>query len=215
MILVTDRTQADVNYADANRDSEIPLKGAYSAADFNRVGVALNYISDTLFGFGYGLNPQLRTDWKVTENMSLQDATKYLETVREIKKSYFVFPETLPLPDHIHDLFRIGGHEYANNIEKLFIDIETIIPWMVDSFIYSNQFYSGEHVDIAGMRFASGMTWAEFQTLTLAKVETLRWEQIDISMRRPRTMKWAELHKMTLAELETHRWKQIDMKVGG
>ena len=61
--LITDRTQADVdrvqylasvgweNMTDAEKaEWSTPLKGAYNASDLNRVGAAVTYISNRLFG---------------------------------------------------------------------------------------------------------------------------------------------------------------------
>lgn len=142
LFLITDRTLQDVNFAANNRDSGIPLKGAYNSEDFNRVGVALNYISEYLFILGYGLNPRLRTDWTTTENMSYQNAVEYLEIIKQVKNSYTVF--TSPFPNHIHDLFKPNGHIYANNIEQMFFDIENFITKMISAFIFSGEISAGE-----------------------------------------------------------------------
>lgn len=145
LFLVTDRTFTDVNYAAANKDSNVPLKGAYNADDYNRVGVAVNYLSDYLFIFGYGLNPKLRTNWQITENFTPEDGQNYLNTIRELRNSFSTFLHTLPLPDHIHDLFKTNGYVWANNIELLFIDIQILIENMLAAFIvYSGEPYSGE-----------------------------------------------------------------------
>ena len=141
--LITDRTPADVAYAESNRDNATPNKGAYNAADFNRVGAALNYLSDLLFSHGYGPNPRLRDDWIATENMSYQDATTYLQTIRQIRVFYSTLPTTPDLPMDIHELFNPGGHVKANDIERFLLDIEGLITLMSSVFLRCGTTYSG------------------------------------------------------------------------
>lgn len=180
MDLITDRTQSDVNYARMMRSANgaVPLKGAYNAADYNRVGAALNYLSDIIYQYGYGHNPSLRTDWDVTEIFTPEDGKHYLSVMRKLKESYFTLFDTPELPDNIQRLFELGGHERANDIEKLLFDIEKITVWMVNSFFYSNQFYSGENIEIAGFRFTVRRPWSELQKLTWKELQTQSWYTI-------------------------------------
>lgn len=145
--LITDRTQEDVNYAEANRDAGTPNKGAYNAEDYNRVGKALNYLSDWLFSLGYGENQQLRENWisteNFTENFSLQDGIKYLNTIKQLRDSYVPSKDMFTLPEHIHDLFSEMGFIFANNIEIMLNEFEKIIKWMISAFRHSGTFYSG------------------------------------------------------------------------
>ena len=142
--LITDRTLADAQYAALHRDSAVPLKGAYNAEDYNRVGMALNYLSGWLFDLGYGSNHRLRENWATTENMPYADASAYLAAVKLLRQSFFVLPSTPPLPDNIHDLFDEAGFVWANNIETMFGDIEYLIRLMLDSFFMCGEIMSGE-----------------------------------------------------------------------
>lgn len=143
--LITDRTQSDVSYAESNRDSKIPNRGAYNSDDYNRVGLALNYLSDWLFELGYGFNPKLRTNWKTNENFTPDDGAYYLSTIEILKQSFFTLSTTPTLPRHIHDLFSSMGFVWANNIEQILFDINILIHNMIISFIYSGEIYSGEN----------------------------------------------------------------------
>lgn len=142
--MITDRTQADVSYANANRDNLFPLKGAYNAADYNRVGIAFNYLSNLLYSLGYGFNPILRTDWTEFDNFMPDNGMEYLSKIKQLRESFVTFPTTPPLPIHIHELFRGMGFVWANNIELMFVDIEILINHMISIFRYSGELISGE-----------------------------------------------------------------------
>lgn len=106
------------------------IRGAYNTEDYNRVGVALNYLSDWLFDLGYGFNPKLRTNWATNENFTPNDGLHYLSTIKQVRDSFVTLPTMPPLPSHIHDLFLGMGFVWANNIEQLLLDIEFLITNM-------------------------------------------------------------------------------------
>jgi len=179
--LITDRTEADAIDAAMNPTRAAPSRGAYNASDLNRVGEALNYLYDFMHEYGYGVAPlpRLRTNWLTTQNFAVQDGTHYLSMIRGLRNAFFTLPTTPQVPSHINNLFARAGRERANDIERLLLDIERIILWMIDSFHYSNQHYSNEPIMIAGHRTARRMTWAEInQNFTWADLSSKTWNEI-------------------------------------
>lgn len=152
--LVHNRTNQDVLFAEANKEALVPNKGAYNYTDFNRVGIAVNTLANLLNGYGYTNEINLKTDWTRIDKIRVEDTDNYIEQIKNLISIYYTFKDTPKMPDNIRELFQNNGCQKANDIEKILLDIETLLERMAASFIYSNQYYSGEdHEDQAGFEF--------------------------------------------------------------
>ncbi|MCI5680182.1 MAG: hypothetical protein MR278_09470 [Bacteroidales bacterium] len=120
--LVTDRTKADVL-----RENE---KGTYNASDLNRVGEAAAYIKELTIRAGYPVVGVFRTDWREGEIPLSDEMNYYLGQVRKCRDCFIDLG--IPLPDTIDGLDFI----VANNIEKLFVEIEKTIVKIGKTKIY-------------------------------------------------------------------------------
>lgn len=156
--LITDRTQADVDYVrtlaakgvSGMTQEELTqwlsdLKGTYNASDLNRVGMAINFLSRRLVETGYTGASQAKTDWTDSDVwITPQQLARYIDELRTLRDS---IPLTgLPaLPESYDQL----TYQTANNIE---IMLELIFEALVN--IKSRPVYSGT--------FESGMLWEEF-----------------------------------------------------
>lgn len=155
--LVTDRTKADLqrweylrNKGFANMTTEERtewltgnMKGAYNKGDLNRVGEALNYLHDRLNAAGYITYPlafKAKTNWTVTSIPTADDLTYYLKCVSSVRDALTLFATTPPAPTDTGAL----NIEEANNIEKILIDVETLINNMIAAQYYSNDIFAGE-----------------------------------------------------------------------
>lgn len=147
----------------------------YNATDLNRVGEAVLYVSDLLMQYGYSATVNPRTDWEMTDFPTETAMRAYLADVAALRDAYFTLPTTPELPESMAYL----GYEGANAIEKLLADVAQIIEWMIASFHYAGQFYSGELVNIAGFRFARERTWGEIEVYTGYELELQTWGQIE------------------------------------
>ena len=89
--LITDRTQADVNYVvrlstkswnnmseKEKADWESGLKGAYNASDLNRVGNAVVYVAGRLTKAGYLVPVSPKIDWTASDIPKESDMRTYL-----------------------------------------------------------------------------------------------------------------------------------------
>ena len=152
--LITDRTSADVYRIDNLRkkwyDGTITttekaewfgnLKGAYNASDLNRVGEAMGYISARLAKSGYGRVLNLKTDWQMSDEITIENTNYYLESLRLLKKWFFVWQTTPEAPEKLSGL----NYKEANNIEKILIDINELITKMQQNYVYSGEVFCGE-----------------------------------------------------------------------
>lgn len=155
--LITDRTTEDLRRWEYLRDKGFEnmtadeqaewlagnLKGSYHNADLNRVGAALNYLRDRLNEAGYITYPTdfvAKTNWTITSIPTADELTYYLKCVYNVREAMAQFKTTPPAPTDTGAL----NIEEANNIEKILIDVETLINNMLASRLYCGDVYAGE-----------------------------------------------------------------------
>lgn len=155
--LVTDRTEADYRHWEALRNkgfinmteeeraewSAGNMKGAYNKGDLNRVGEALNYMHDKLNAAGYITYQNTfvaKTNWTVASIPTAEDLTHYLKCVSHIREALTLYANTPPAPTDTGTL----NIDEANNIEKILIDVETLINNMLIARFYCTDVFAGE-----------------------------------------------------------------------
>lgn len=155
--LITDRTAedfkrweylrnkgfADMTAAEQSEWLAGNMKGAYHNKDLNRVGEALNYLRDRLNDAGYITHQTdftAKTNWSVLSVPTAADLTYYLKCVSSIREAITLFANTPPAPIDTGAL----NIEEANNIEKILIDVETLINNMLAARFYCGDIYAGE-----------------------------------------------------------------------
>lgn len=155
--LVTDRTAEDFQRWQTLRDKGFTdmteeeraewltgnMKGSYNKGDLNRVGEALNYLHDRLNAAGYITYPltfTAKTNWTVSSIPTADDLTYYLKCVSSIRSALALFETTPPAPTDTGAL----NIEEANNIEKILIDVETLINNMLSARLFCNDIFAGE-----------------------------------------------------------------------
>lgn len=141
--LVTDRTQADVERvkalaakgfaamtADEQAEWLAGMKGAYNAADLNRVGTALNYLAARLSSIcGKSIAWTAKTDWAVTDIITASQAAEYRRQVQSIRDA-LAYPEGTPDAPQLARLTYTG----ANDIERILTICEELIVNVAKSF---------------------------------------------------------------------------------
>lgn len=153
--LVTDRTQADVAYAQvlakkisagAATEAELAkwnaaaLKGSYNASDLNRVGAAMQYVADRLNGFGYAVSISPKVDWLETDSPRQSDMEAYLFQLIALRNAFAVMQSTPSVPLDMEELTVAE----ANNIEKILEDIDILLTRSAQAWYYSGDLFSGE-----------------------------------------------------------------------
>lgn len=149
--LVTDRTHADVDkvtsllakpWADFTAAEKAfwtgIVRGAYNTDDMNRVGTAVEYLSDELHRRGYGPDTAPKTDWTVGDAPTESQAATYIKNVAEIRKQLPLLAP--PVPADMED-FTLWD---ANALEANLADVDRFFPLMDLSPIYAGEGFSGE-----------------------------------------------------------------------
>jgi len=112
-------------------------RGAYNATDFNRVGEAVQYLRDTLAGYGYPITVSTKTDWTADDIPTETQRAVYLANVAALKAGFYgagALPATT-------DYMTVTE---ANQIEQLLQEVEGYLVGMIESFRYCGTFYAGE-----------------------------------------------------------------------
>ena len=141
--LITDRTQAN-----AERVKELAakgfaamsageraewlagMKGAYNAADLNRVGTAMNYLAGRLGPIcGKSITWTAKTDWAVTDIATASQAETYRRQIQDIRDA-LAYPAGTPDAPQMKRLTYTG----ANDIERILVLCEELIVNVAKSF---------------------------------------------------------------------------------
>ena len=138
--LITDRTQADVDVRNS--------KGAYNASDLNRVGSAMNYLADRLKEYGYDPHISPKADWKDDVWVDPAAQAVYLGYLAELRKQFAMLESTPEVPPRILATAINSGdgltYGWANDIEKILMDIDALLTNIAAGWLYSGEIYSGE-----------------------------------------------------------------------
>lgn len=151
--LITDRTQADV---DAVRtlaakgwakmtDTEkaawtAGLKGAYNAADLNRVGAAVAYVAGRLADAGYHAPVAPKQDWQMQDIPTPAQMQRYLADISTIRAALTVMPSTPDAPASMDKL----TYTDANDIEQILLDVDALLTNASLAWYQSGEVYAGE-----------------------------------------------------------------------
>lgn len=137
--LVVDRTQADVDAG--------TVKGAYGAADLNRVGEAVNYIREMLAEYGYVVPDALRTDWRGDSEQAdiprQSDMERYISVLVELR-GLLRFAETVPaLPASMEKFTFFSANQIESMLLSLGVAAEKIpVTWFESGVIEAGVTYA-------------------------------------------------------------------------
>ena len=193
--MITDRTSADVRrvkelaakgYANMTADEKTEwnagLKGAYNAADLNRVGQACADLYTALIGAGYAVSGYvaLKTDWTNSDRPTKAQLTAYLSTVSAIKA---VLPAVTDLPSTMKSL----TYEGANNIEKLLVEVDDILNRIIAVYVRSGEWNSGNvfHIKDCAQRYQRVEYLISTKGITITGTKLNRESEIRARVYRP------------------------------
>lgn len=154
LVLITDRTQQDVdriwelakklNAGTATVEelaewNSIVLKGSYDYTDLNRVGDAVQYLSEILKSHGYDCQVSPKLDWSESGRGAPSDMAQYLQNVQTLRGILTLLPETPNVPA---DMEKLTWQE-ANAIEQILVDLESTIKTMLKTRVACGDAYCG------------------------------------------------------------------------
>lgn len=140
--LIFDRTQADVNRVktltqkliagtatDAEKSEWLAgMKGAYNASDLNRVGSAVEYLTDTLYTMGYNVPTVPKDNWTGTDIPMQSQMDIYINNIQLLRDILpYVAPDAPDAPENL-------TFEQANNIEEILYTLESVLLAMQENF---------------------------------------------------------------------------------
>lgn len=140
--LIFDRTQADVDRVktltqkliagtatDAEKSEWLAgMKGAYNASDLNRVGSAVEYLTDTLYSMGYNVPTVPKDDWTETDIPVQSQMDIYINNIHLLRD---ILPYVAPdAPETAAGL----SYQSSNNIEEILYTLESVLLAMQENF---------------------------------------------------------------------------------
>ena len=148
--LITDRTQADVEYAEKLHTKGLAgmtadeltewangLKGWYDYRDLNRVGEAMIYVRDRLKSVGEVVDIEPRTNWSLSDLPTYSAITEYLNNIEKLRSVLSV-----PIETPVSGL--LLNYEEANDIERILESLDSLVTNIMKAYIYAGEFYAGE-----------------------------------------------------------------------
>lgn len=130
--LITDRTRADVvNQTD---------KGFYNASDLNRVGAAVQYVAERFAAQGYTVAVSPKTDWLASDIPTASELETYRQNIATLRALIAVMKSTPETPETMRFLDYIK----ANDIERILLDLDTLLTNAALAWYQSGELYAGE-----------------------------------------------------------------------
>ena len=130
--LITDRTRADVE----NKTN----KGFYNASDLNRVGAAVQYVAERFAAQGYTVAVRPKTDWLASDIPTASELKTYRQNIATLRALLAVMPTTPEAPDSMAGL----TYTEANSIERILLDLDTLLTNAALAWYQSGEIYAGE-----------------------------------------------------------------------
>lgn len=130
--LITDRTAEDV----ANKTA----KGFYNASDLNRVGAAVQYVAERFAAQGYAVAVSPKTDWLASDIPTASELETYRQNIATLRAPIAVMKSTPETPETMRFLDYIK----ANDIERILLDLDTLLTNAALAWYQSGEIYAGE-----------------------------------------------------------------------
>lgn len=142
--LIFDRTQSDVDYAAECVKNGVNisgnLKGAYNISDRNRIGTAVNLISEYLTEYGVqNAVVKIKDNW-VREDIIRRENHDELLSALKFLKNFLPYAQMTAIPTDLNAL----TYQKANAIEHVVFDIGGVFARFMDSWLYCGDGYASE-----------------------------------------------------------------------
>lgn len=132
LTLITDRTAEDV----ANKTA----KGFYNASDLNRVGAAVQYVAERFAAQGYTVAVRPKTDWLASDIPTASELETYRQNIATLRALIAVLKSTPETPKTM----RFLDYLKANDIERILLDLDTLLTNAALAWYQSGEIYAGE-----------------------------------------------------------------------
>lgn len=149
--MITDRTKADVDSAKEIIDSKVKLfleltdeelqtleRGTIGIGTINRISTKQIYLKNKMESNGYFVGNIETKTWEHNDIFGETDFSQLINNTILLRDAFFVYSNT---PKNVYLSY---DYENINNLEKILVDIENILDYMIANFRECGTFYSGE-----------------------------------------------------------------------
>ena len=149
--MITDRTKADVDSAKEIIDSKVKLfleltdselqtleRGTIGIGTINRIGLKQKELKNKMETHGYFVENIETKIWDYNDIFDESDFSQLINNTFLLRDAFFAYSDT---PANVYLSY---DYENINNLEKILVDIENILDYMIANFKECGTFYSGE-----------------------------------------------------------------------
>ena len=119
--LIYDRTQLDI--------TNLSSKAYYNYTDLNRIEQWCEYLSEILNNYNYFVNISTKTNWTMLDLPTQSEMERIRLNISMLKEAYFSFTQ---VPSNLENM----TWQKANDIENILHEIDCILKWMENNFVY-------------------------------------------------------------------------------
>ena len=148
---VVDRTPNDVKQVENRINNP---KGALSHTMLNRIEKNSHYLAALLNSYDYNVEIEVKTDWTREDYFRPSDLDRIKRNVTALKDAYYSLPTTPSLAAGKKTINYVD----ANNLEQIEKDLDELIDYMENNFIYCGVPNSGQE-RLWQQRFRKLKTW--------------------------------------------------------
>lgn len=112
----------------------------YNASDLNRVGAAVQYVAERFAAQGYTVTVHPKTDWTEKDIPTASELETYRQNIAALRALLAVMPTTPETPDSMAGL----TYTEANDIERILLDLDTLLTNAALAWYQSGEIYAGE-----------------------------------------------------------------------
>lgn len=113
-------------------------KGMYTHNDMNRVERAVKDIATKLITVGFlNRNIETKTDWSYTDVLTKAEMSRYLGNLKLLADSVSVQTKVPTIDEKL-------DYNIANNIEKILMEVSSVVEGIIRNRWYANEIFSGE-----------------------------------------------------------------------
>lgn len=149
--MITDRTKADVDSAKEIIDSKVKLfleltdselqtleRGTMGIGTINRISTKQIYLKNKMERNGYFVKTISTKTWDYNDIFDESDFSQLINNTILLREAFFTYSDT---PQNVYLSY---DYENINNLEKILVDMENILDYMIANFRECGTFYSGE-----------------------------------------------------------------------
>jgi len=115
------------------------IKGSMNITDLNRIESNTNALAIILDSYGYNITLTVKTDWQISDLFTLEELNRIRYNVDALQNIFITLSEWIPI-EYVNTM----DYVKTNALEWNIYQIDRYLEFMISSFWYSGEIYSGE-----------------------------------------------------------------------